>query len=108
MFINKVVAMKNLIDYNETDLNKKILAKNADDMAILFALKKNQLLPTHISPVEAFIFVLEGEVLFNIDNINHTITAGESLFFQKNEKHTVLAQKDSKFLVVRLGQQQTK
>ncbi len=98
-----VEKMENLIDYNEQTVNKKILASSENNMAILFALKQNQVLKTHTSPVDAFIFVLSGEIFFNIKNTNHTISPGEILFFKKNEKHTVLAQKDSKFIVIRLG-----
>lgn len=100
---NTVENIHNLVEYDENNLNKTILAENGEDMVILFALKQNQLLKTHTSPVDAFILVLEGEILFNIRNINHTISAEETLFFKKDEKHTVLAQKDSKFLVVRMG-----
>ena len=98
-----VEKIEKLIEYDEQKLNQKILFENKNDKAILFALKKNQILKTHTSPVDAFIIVIEGEILFNIKEVNHTISKGESLFFKKEEKHTVLAQSDSKFIVIRIG-----
>lgn len=80
---NTVENIHNLVEYDENNLNKTILAENGEDMVILFALKQNQLLKTHTSPVDAFILVLEGEILFNIRNINHTISAEETLFLRK-------------------------
>ena len=66
MKIHTAEKIDELIKFNEHAVEKKILAKNGDDMILLVALKENQELPEHTSPVDAFIYVVYGDVNFNI------------------------------------------
>ena len=58
----------------------------------------------HFSPVDAFIYVLEGEIEFKFSENNEVIEIKkeEIFFFKANEKHDVTAKKDSKMLVIRI------
>ncbi|MBS4760861.1 MAG: hypothetical protein KHX03_09215 [Clostridium sp.] len=66
MTFHTIEKIKNLIEFNDEAVNTKILAKSDNNLALLGALKKDQLMPEHISPVDAFIFIIEGEIEFTI------------------------------------------
>jgi quercetin dioxygenase-like cupin family protein len=52
---------------------------------------KNDSAPLHVHYLEDETFyVLDGDVLFQIDNENYTLTAGDTLFLPKNIPHTYL------------------
>ena len=113
MHYHKPEMIEELIDFNDTSVNSRILAKDNDNMAILLAIKENQLLPEHVSSVDAFVFVVDGEVEFEIEEktesltepikmTKYTVKKGEIFFFKKNEKHTVLGKKDTMILVIRI------
>lgn len=96
-----------LIEYKENSLNKTVLAENRDSLAMLVALEKDRVMPEHTSPVNAFVYVLEGELIFSVYDENcsineYKIKKEEILFFKKNDKHFLRALKDTKFLVVRI------
>ena len=56
--------IEDMIDFNDEHVNKRIITENGEQKAILFALKKEQEIPLHTSPVDAFICVIEGEIDF--------------------------------------------
>ncbi len=102
---HSVIELKEMIDFNDEKINSKVLAENGESKAILFAIKKEQFMPEHISPKDTFIYVLEGEIEFEInhdENERYKIEKGDIFFFNAEEKHTVLGKKDTKMLVVRL------
>lgn len=93
------------IDFCDEHINSKVILKNEDSLSLLVAIKKNQLMPEHISPVDAFIYVLEGEVEFILTDCEESrfeVKKGEFFVFRANEKHAVFGKKDSKMLVVRI------
>ncbi len=101
--------LKKMIDFKDNQLNTRVLLKDDDKLALLAAIKKDQLMAEHISPVDAFVYIVEGEVEFSInDNVNNTeptdfkLKEGDVLFFKANEKHCVTGKKDSVMLVVRI------
>lgn len=105
MEFHKVEKLKNLIDFKEETINAAVLLKENERMALLVAIKKEQIMPEHISDVNAFIYILKGKVKFSITEENQKefiIEKGQSMFFKPNEKHTVLGLEDSKILVVRI------
>ena len=97
--------LKDLIDFADNEVNKKILAQNNGCKAMLVAIKKDQLLGEHSSDVDAFLYVIEGEVEFSYTQEPHedyTIKKGEVLFFPKDKLHKVFGKKDTKMLVVKI------
>ena len=95
--------LKDLIDFTDNEINKKILANNGTNKAMLIAIKKGQTLAEHSSDTDAFLLVLDGEIEFSFTedlSENYTVKKEEILFFPKDKKHKVLSKKDSKILVV--------
>lgn len=101
--------LKKMIDFKDNQINTRVLLKDDDKLALLAAIKKDQLMAEHISPVDAFIYIVEGEVEFSIkENINAAeqndfkLKEGDIFFFKANAKHCVTGKKDSLMLVVRI------
>lgn len=97
--------IKKLIDFDDNQIAKKILAENGDNKALLIALKKGQSMPEHESPVNAFVYIIDGEVEFDFPEVSpceHVIKEDEIFFFNAGETHSVKAKKDTKMLVVKI------
>lgn len=94
-----------MINYDDNNVQSRILAKNDNNLALLVAIKKNQMMEEHTSPVDAFLYVIEGEVEFSVygeKTESFQIEKGEIFYFEREERHTVLGKKDSKILVIRM------
>ena len=97
--------IKKLIDFCDEHINSKVLSKNGDCLALLIALKKNQKMNEHISPTDAFIYIIEGEIEFHLNKEIKQIfeiKKDEIFFFKADEKHSITAKEDTKMLVIRI------
>lgn len=102
---HSVEELAKLIDFNDGKINSKILLENGESKAVLFAMKKEQFMPEHVSPRNAFVYLIEGEIDFQLNNDaseKYKVKKGEIFFFDADEKHIVSAKKDTKLLVVRI------
>ena len=105
MNYNEPKNLKDLVKFKNENFDKNILLKNDDKMLLLFALKEKQFIETHSSTTDAIIYILEGEVKFDFYDENkkdRILKTGEGLKFEKNQRHSVIANKDSKFIVIRI------
>lgn len=101
MYYNKL-KLTDLVQ-NETDkIDKKVLLENNDSKLILVALKKDEMLPEHESNTDACAYVLEGNVDFHFEAEEFNLKQGEIIMFKKHDKHSVHANSNSKFLVIRI------
>lgn len=64
-------------------------------------LKKGSIFPEHISPTEAHLIVLEGNINFHIDQKEFHLKTQQHFSFPKETPHWVEALSDSKFLIIR-------
>lgn len=65
------------------------------------SLEADATFPKHTSPSDAHLFVLEGEIIFHINNIEHKLTKHQIFNFPKEEEHWVVAIQNSQFLIIR-------
>jgi len=68
---------------------------------LLITLEKGKLFPTHTSPKDAFLVVIEGFINFHIENKMIELERHEIYSFKKDVEHYVTANKNSKFLIIR-------
>lgn len=68
---------------------------------ISISLEKDAIFPEHTSPRDASLFVLEGEIVFNIEGKEYAIIGQQHLQFKKEVPHWVKANENSKFLIIR-------
>ena len=74
--------------------------KSDSTETLLISLEKNKLFPTHTSPKSTFLVVLEGNIDFHIENKKVTLAKHQSFTFQKSIEHKVMANENSKFLII--------
>ena len=68
---------------------------------LLICLEKNGLFPKHDSPRNAMLQMLEGEITVHINQKTFVVKNQESFRFPAKEVHSVTAQQNSKFLIIR-------
>lgn len=65
------------------------------------SLEADHILPEHVSPKDAHLVLLEGEINFGIDNQVFNLRKHQVFYFGANKKHFVKALTNSKFLLIR-------
>jgi len=96
------IAIDNTIVNQTFDgLQIKKLVKNEKIEILSISLAKGAIFPTHESPVDANLIVLEGNIAFYLEENPILLKAQQKFSFQKHKEHWVEAMEDSKFLIVR-------
>ena len=68
---------------------------------LLVVLEKNKTFPTHTSPRNTLLVMLDGDIQFNINHKTFKLKKNQTFEFPAKMKHDVLANEDSKFLIIR-------
>lgn len=79
----------------------KRVFENANGGVSLLAFKAGQALEEHLAPAEVMVCVVEGEIAFTMIDQRHTIKAGEFLLMGAGVPHSVVANVDSKVMLVK-------
>ena len=85
--------------YNGLQVQKAVETSRFDILSI--SLEKDALFPEHSSPTDAELIVLEGEIIFYIEDESYQLTEYQRFSFPKKTLHWVKAKTNSKFLIVR-------
>ncbi|GAB4185643.1 MAG: hypothetical protein OHK0057_09480 [Thermoflexibacter sp.] len=67
----------------------------------LVSLAKGERLEPHTSPLDAFIYVIEGKANFNMEGRAYFLQAGDGLSFKAHITHSLNALTDFKMLLIR-------
>lgn len=89
----------NTVEYNALKVNK-LVEMNAKEI-VQITLEANTEFPKHTSPTDVQLLVLEGEILFFINQNQCKLSKHQIFNFPKDEEHWVRAIKNSKFLIIR-------
>jgi len=68
---------------------------------LLISLERAAVFPTHSSPTNVHLLMLEGVVKFFIDGKEFILKKYQIFDFPKHKEHWVKAQENSKFLIIR-------
>lgn len=101
MFYN-VLKAKDIVNLDDEKFMKKTLMEQNDSCLSIIALKKEEIIDTHTSVCDAAVYVLDGEIELHFDAEKFMVGKGEILMFKKDEQHKVLANKDSKFFLIKI------
>lgn len=85
--------------FNKVQIRK--LAQTASFEILSISLEKGKEFPEHVSPANAHLIVMEGAILFHINNETFPLAAQQHFTFPKEIPHWVEALEDSKFLIIR-------
>lgn len=86
---------------NERTAFKNIFETENGGVSVL-AMKAGQRLEEHIAPFEVMVNVLEGEIEFTMIDMPNRIKAGEFMLMGANVPHSVLANADSKIMLIKV------
>ncbi|WP_262420299.1 cupin domain-containing protein [Flagellimonas meishanensis] len=90
-----------ILDLPFTGLTIKKSPTTSGIEILCISLEKGAAFPEHSSPKDARLIVVQGNIEFNIANQTFQLSAQQSLSFPKEEIHSVKANEDSKFLIIR-------
>lgn len=88
-----------LVDYSEGKVVSRTLAQTESMSLTLFAFDKDEGLSTHSASGDAFVQVLDGEVLLNIGGKDVVARTGEVVVMPVNVPHSVHATTRFKMLL---------
>ena len=81
--------VKAKIDYVQDTIVSEVLYADGEYSITLKALDSGTEIKTHMSPVDAVVFVLEGDMEFVVDNEKFNLSTGEMLMMKKNTPHSL-------------------
>ena len=93
-------VMKELIAYSDGSVVSKTLIDKKIGTLTLFSFDAGQGLSEHTAPYDAFVHVVDGEALVTIEDVPHTVEAGQFIIMPANRPHALKAVKPFKMLLV--------
>jgi quercetin dioxygenase-like cupin family protein len=100
MTINDIVNLTDALEYQNGSVISRVLLKNAGGTITLFAFDEGQGLSEHKTPYDAFVTIVEGSARIRIADVDHSLTASDSLLLPANVPHAVDAVTKFKMLLV--------
>ncbi|MCH5238989.1 MAG: cupin domain-containing protein [Muribaculaceae bacterium] len=98
----EVLKFNELIGYNAEKVEFKQIFETSNGGVALVALKAGQKLDTHTAPFEVMVTVCEGDIEFTMLDMSNRVKAGEFLLMGANVPHSVVANSDSKLMLVKV------
>lgn len=95
----KVLVLKDLLDYNAGDVISKTIAQNDKISITLFSFTKDEGLSSHSASGDALLNILEGEVKVTINDKDYIVKENESIIIPKGAPHSLLALTNFKMLI---------
>lgn len=87
--ISHPAALANLVDYQPGSVVSRVLLRNEGGVITLFAFAEGEGLTEHMTPHDATVLVLEGEVAISIADEKHRVGTGEILHLPAGVPHTL-------------------
>ncbi len=97
---NEVKNFKDGIKYQSDSTIIKMILKKEEGNIVLFAFDKEQGLIEHSASSDAFIFIIEGGIVFTISGENYKLIEGDTLTLPANIPHSLFALKPTKMLLI--------
>ncbi len=88
-----------LVEYSSKGILSKSIHKDNKSDVTLFCMSKGTELLEHTSAKSGFVYVLEGNGIFNLEGKDIKMKKGVLIFMNKNAKHSLRADKDLSFLL---------
>ena len=95
----KIFVASELVDYTEGGVVSKELVHSSAGSVTLFSFDAGQGLSQHTAPFDAFIQVVDGEMVLNVEGTDHRIKAGESFIIPSSALHSVKAEQRFKMII---------
>ena len=98
----EVHTLSDQVEQNENNVQFRNIFETGNGGVALLAFKAGQKLDTHLASTEVMVTVLQGEIEFTMLDRKHTICENQFLLMGANVPHSVVANKDSKVMLVKV------
>ena len=98
----EVIKLNEAITYDSQKVNFETVFETSKGGISLVAMKAGQKLDTHTAPFEVMVTVCEGEIEFTMLDQSKRLLAGDFLLMGANVAHSVVANRDSKLMLVKI------
>jgi quercetin dioxygenase-like cupin family protein len=85
--------------FDKLQVQKLVKTETLEILSI--SLEKGAIFPEHTSPVDAQLIILEGDIVFHINENSYQLKSQQNFNFPKATPHSVRANENSKFLIIR-------
>lgn len=96
------LSLHALVDYQERSIVSKHIVKSEMHNITAFSFDANEVISEHITPFDAIIICIEGELEVTISSIKNTLYADDMIIMPANDPHAVYAKKKSKMMLIML------
>lgn len=91
--------LSELIDYSASGIVSKLVLENEAGNITLFSFDREQRLSEHSAPFDAFVQILEGTAVIEIQGKHNELHLGDSIIMPANIPHAVYAIEKFKMLL---------
>ncbi len=95
-----IITLKNHIEYQQGSVVSKEILKTGSGTVTIFAFDTGQGLSEHIAPLNALIYILDGEAQIKIEETAYTLVEGQMIELPAGKPHSLKAQKRFKMLLI--------
>src|SRR5665213_2485129 len=96
--------LKELIEYNDSKFNAKVLVNEPGYRMVLMNLRAGQFVPEHSNPAVVTVYALAGHITFYEGSDSCELRGGEVVWIDAGALHHLKAHEDSALYVLAAGQ----
>ena len=98
--ISKVTRLTDLANYQEGSIVSRTIINKKTGTVTLFAFDEGQGLSEHTAPLDALVYILDGDAEITISDKSLCLKEGEMIIMPANEPHAVKAAKKFKMILI--------
>lgn len=95
--------IKDIISYSEGGILSKELLKNKNSGLTLFCMAEGTEISEHTSKKKAFIYVIEGKGIFNLEGKKIEMLPGVIILMEENKPHSLRVEQKTSFILCLFG-----
>ena len=92
--------IKEMIEYPKEGVLSKVIIKDKKLNATLFCMAKDTDISEHTSTKSGFIYVVEGNGIFNLEGKDIKMIEGVSIFMKEDAVHSLKAKENTSFMLI--------
>ncbi len=89
-----------LIEYPKKGILSKDIIKNNKLNVTLFCMAKGTEISEHTSTKQGFVYIIEGNGIFNLKGKDITMSSGVFIYMKENAIHSLKADENTSFMLV--------
>ena len=95
---NKWKNVREMINYSNGGIMSKVIEKDDIGNVTLFSMSKETEISEHTSTKPGYVYVIEGDGMFNLEGEQIHMKPGILIFMNANAKHSISAKENTSFI----------